>query len=105
LISPAEKPELPPLDPLVAAQEEARHAKEGGLKLSRSIDVMRVALETILIAEVDNKTRLPVTTKDLKGIAVEALNEYSKLTGQSWRRHPIIGSWAGDRNLETLDTP
>lgn len=99
------KPSLGLPDPLEAAQEEARHAKEGALKLSSAIDLMRTALETIVIAEVDNRTGLPVSTKDLRGLAVEALNAYSALTGQSWRRHKIIGSWAGDRNLDTLGDP
>jgi hypothetical protein len=98
-----EKPKLGLPDALAAAQEEARHAKEGALKLSRAIDALRTGLETIVIAEVDNRTGLPTTTKDLRGIAVEALNAYSRVSGQSWKRHKLIGSWAGDRDVDTLE--
>ena len=100
---PSEKPSLGLPDPLEAAQEAARLAQEGNLKLSRSVDALRTALETIVIAEVDNTTGLPTTTKDLRGIAVAGLNAYSQVSGQSWKRHKIIGNWAGDRNLDTLE--
>lgn len=95
----SQKRDLPPLDPLEASQEEARHAKEGNLKLQRAVDTLRTALETIVVAERDNRTGLPTTTQDLRGIAVAGLEEYSRLTGQSWRRHKLVGNWAGDRNL------
>ena len=98
-----ERPSIGLPDPLEAAQEEARHAKEGALKLSRAIDAMRGALETIVVAEVDLKTNLPVTAVQLRSLAVEGLNEYSRISGQSWRRHKLIGSWAGDRRLDNLE--
>jgi hypothetical protein len=59
------------------------------------VDVLRTACETVLIAEVDNRTGRPVTIQDLRGIMVEALNLYSQISGQSWKRHKLIGSWAG----------
>ncbi len=94
-VEPAEKPKLGLPDELEAAQEAARLAQEGNLKLSRSVDVMRTALETILQAEVDNRTGRPVTTKDLKELATEGLDAYSQITGQSWKRHKLIGNRAG----------
>jgi hypothetical protein len=97
------KPKLPPLDSLEAALETARNAQEGNLKLARSVDVLRQTLETIVMAEIDNSTGLPVAAADLRTLAVAGLDAYSKLTGQSWRRHPIIQSRAGDRTLTGLD--
>lgn len=92
------KPNLPALDPVAAELEAGRNAMEGNRKLSMAVDGMRTALETIVIAEMDNATGVPVTLRDLKSIATQALDEYSRMTGQSWRRHKIIGSWAGDRS-------
>lgn len=90
-----EKPKLGLPDELEAARECARLAQEGSHKLSRSVDALRQALEVIVIAEVDNRTGQLVTTRDLKGLAIAALDEYSRITGQSWKRHKLIGSWAG----------
>jgi len=101
--TPGEKPSIGLPDPLEAAQEAARLAQEGSLKLARSVDALRTALETIVIAEMDMRTGQPTTTKDLRGIAIEGLNAYSQISGQSWKRHKLIGSWAGDRNLDTLE--
>lgn len=95
-----ERPPLPPVDPLYAAQEAARHAQEGNVKLSRAVDCLRQALETITIAEMDRQTGLPVSAKDLRQLAVEGLDQYSTLCGQPWRRNRIITSRAGDRNLD-----
>lgn len=94
-LEPGEKPKLGLPDPLEAAQEAARLAQEGSLKLSRSVDALRIALETIVMAEVDNQTHMPVTTRDLRGIATSGLNAYSQISGQSWKRHKLVGSWAG----------
>jgi hypothetical protein len=99
-----DKPKLGHLDPLTAAQETARNAQEGNLKLARAVDALRTGLETISVAEIDNTTGLPVTAQELRILAVSALDAYSALTGQSWRRHKIVNSRAGDRNLATLDT-
>lgn len=101
--APGEKPKLGVPDPLTAAREAAAHAQEGSLKLSRSVDVMRVALELIVSAEMDLQTGHPVTIRDLKGIATGALDEYSRISGQSWKRHKLIGDRSGDRNLSTLE--
>lgn len=101
--APVAKVNLPPLDPLEAAREVARHAQEGNHKLAMAVDTLRTALETVVMAEMDLTTKRPTTTGDLRAIAVNGLNAYSQLTGQSWRRHKIIGSWAGDRDLKTLE--
>ena len=79
------KPSLGHPDALAAAQEACRHAQDGNVKLSRAVDTMRVALETIVVAEIDNTTGLPVSAADLRGLALKALETYSRLTGQSWR--------------------
>lgn len=99
---PLTKPNLPQLDPLEAAQEIARCAQEGSHKLGRAIEALRTGLETIVAAEMDNSTGLPVGAKDLRVLAVSALDAYSAICGQSWRRNPLIGSRAGDRTQ--LDT-
>lgn len=99
-----EKPSLGLPDPLEAAQEAARNAQEGNLKLARAVDALRTALETVVVAEVDNTTGLPVTALQLRQLAVEGLDAYSRLTGQNWKRHKLIGNWAGDRTLHTLET-
>lgn len=93
--APKEKPPIGLPDPLEAALESQRLAQEGNLKLSRSVDALRTACETVLIAEVDNTTGRAVTVHDLKGIVTAGLNEYSRITGQSWKRHKLIGNWAG----------
>lgn len=98
------KPDLPALDPLEVARETARNAQEGNRKLALSVDALRGALETIVIAEVDTRTGLAVTIKDLKLIAVEGLDAYSALIGQSWRRNKIIASRVGDRSTEGLES-
>jgi hypothetical protein len=87
-----------PLDPLLAAQEEAIHAKEGNLKLSKALEIMRGGLETIAYAEMDTTTGLPTTTKDLRILAVAALDAYSTFVGQNWRKAKLKGSYAGDRS-------
>lgn len=96
LVAPdAEKKPIGLPDPLEAALESQRLAQEGNVKLSRSVDALRTACETVLIAEVDNTTGRPVTVADLKGIVTAGLNEYSRITGQSWKRHKLVGNWAG----------
>lgn len=98
-----EKPRLPHLDPLEAAQEAARHAQEGNRKLALAVDAMRSALETIAVAEIDRATGLPVTARDLRQLATEGLDAYSALTGQNWRRVKLTGpSRAGDRSMGRL---
>lgn len=87
------------VDPLYAAQEAARCAQDGNLKLAKAVDVMRAALETIISAEWDHEAGRAVSPQDLRNIALSAMNEYSGLTGQNWRRAKLIGSYAGDRNL------
>lgn len=101
---PQSLPELPPINELEAAQEACRHAQEGNTKLARSVDALRQGLETIVIAEVDNKTGLPVTALELRKLAALTLDAYSALTGQSWRnpRNKIVTSRAGDLDLSTL---
>ena len=100
--SPPTKPSIGVPDPLDAAREELRHAKEGNLKLQRAIDGMRQTLETIVAAEFDHHRGQPVTAVELRTMATEGLNEYSRLTGQNWRRHKLIGSRVGDRDMSTL---
>jgi hypothetical protein len=85
-----------------AAMEALRDAQasamDGAMKLAHAVELLRTGLETIVRAEVDNDTRLPVSVKDLKTIAVGALDAYSAHAGQDWKRHPLIGSRAGDRS-------
>jgi hypothetical protein len=93
--APVEKPKLGLPDALESAQESARLAQEGNLKLSRSVDALRTALETIAAAEWDHQRNAPVTPKDLRELAVNGLDAYSQISGQSWKRHKLQGSWAG----------
>ena len=94
------KPALPPLDPWAAAKEAEAHFAEGNRKLTMCVDALRSGLETIVIAEMDNATGLPTTALDLRKLAVEALNAYSAITGQNWRRTKLTGpTRAGDRSL------
>src|SRR5271168_1347108 len=85
------KRNLPPLDPFAAAKEADAHAQEGNRKLCMAVDALRSGLETIVRAEVDNLTGLPTTTVDLRKLAVEALEAYSAITGQNWRRSKLTG--------------
>jgi hypothetical protein len=98
----AQKPRLGVPDALEAAQEVARNMQEGNHKLGQAVTVLRQALETIVHAEVDNHTGLPVSAKDLRMLAKASLDAYSQISGQSWRRNPLIGDRSGDRNMETL---
>lgn len=95
----AEKPPLPSLDPYEQAREAARLAQEGNLKLCRAVEVLREAMELAIMAEVDNTTGQMVTPKQLREILTVGLDEYSRLTHQSWRRNKIVHSRAGDRDL------
>ena len=90
-------------DPDASSQEALRLAKEGNLKLCKAVDVLRAALENITLAEYDRVARCPVAASDLRRMAVEGLDAYSRLTGQSWRRHKLQGSYAGDRNLNNVE--
>lgn len=94
-----EKPAIPHLDPLEAVQESLRCAQEGNAKLQGAIEALREALETIVVAEVDRRTGLPVSALELRSLAVQGLDAYSQLTGQSWRRTKLRGSFVGDRSL------
>jgi hypothetical protein len=99
-----EKPALGLPDALEAAQEAARLAQEGSLKLSRAVDILRQGLETLVSAEIDRVSGLSVTASELRMLAVQTLDAYSALSGQSWRRHKLTGpSRAGDRNLLNLE--
>lgn len=106
-VEPAAKPKLPNLDPNDPAvwQETARQALEGNGKLQRGCDVLRKCLQTIMVAEMDMQTRLPVTARELRTLAAEGLAEFGALTGQDWRspRNRVIESRAGDRNQATLE--
>jgi hypothetical protein len=103
-VVPVKKPNLPPVDALAAALEAARHAQEGNTKLARAIDALRECLQLIVIAEMDNHTKLPVTTRDLRALAAEGLDAYSAITGQNWRlsKNQVVKSRAGDRNQSSL---
>lgn len=96
------KPPLPPLDPLEAAQEEARHAKEGNLKLAKAVEILREGLELIVIAEFDHRSGVPVDAGTLRKLAAAALDRYSAHTHQSWRssKNKLTGATrAGDRSI------
>lgn len=79
------RPHLPPLDPLAAAQEEARHAKEGNLKLARAVEILREGLELLVVAEIDRQTGVPVDAHTLRSLAAACLDRYSTHVGQNWR--------------------
>jgi hypothetical protein len=97
------KRNLPPLDPFAAQAEADAHFAEGNRKLTMAVDALRSGLETIVIAEVDRMTGLPTTALDLRKLAVEALDSYSQITGQNWRRAKLTGpTRAGDRNRGSL---
>lgn len=104
---PIKKPNLPNLDPNDARvwQEAARLAQEGNTKLARAIDALRECLQIIVVAEMDNHTKLPVTARDLRTLAAEGLEAYSAITGQNWRlaKNQVVRSRAGDRNQSTLE--
>lgn len=85
-------------DSLDAAMETARCAQEGAYKLQKAVDALRTGLETISVAEFDHEQRIPVSSSQLRAMAVATLDEYSRLVGQNWRKHPLIGNRAGDRN-------
>lgn len=103
-VTPLPLPRLPALDPLEAAQETARNAQEGNLKLAKSVETLRETLETIVSAEMDRMTGLAVQATELRALAVAGLERYSAISGQSWRRHKLTGpTRAGDRDLATLE--
>jgi hypothetical protein len=98
------KPSLGLPDALEAAREAARNAQEGNLKLCRAVDILRSTLEMIAGAEMDRMTGLLVKPHEFRQMAVDGLNAYSTLTGQSWKRHKLTGpTRAGDRSLDTLE--
>lgn len=101
-----EKPSLGLPDPLWAAQETARCASEGNLKLAKAVDALRETLETIVAAEYDRVTKLPVSATQLRQLAVAGLDRYTAVCGQNWRlaRNKLTGATrAGDRDLTTLE--
>lgn len=96
------KPKLPPLDPNVSLREAYNLATEGSIKLSRGIDILRRHLQTIVQAEVDNTTGLPVSAKQLRMLAAEALAEFANHAGQPASKR-VIDSRAGDRSQSTFE--
>lgn len=90
-LAKGEKPRLGLPDPLEAAREEALHMKEGNRKLGLAVEALRAGLEVITVAEWDHRYKRPVSVDDLRKLAVEALDAYSGITGQSWRRHRLTG--------------
>ncbi len=101
--APGEKPSLGLPDPLEAAREAAHNFAEGNRKLSLAVDALRTGLELVANAEWDHDQGRPVSPQELRAMAVAALNAYSQVSGQNWRRHPIIGNRAGDTNLTNLE--
>lgn len=101
----AKKPNLPNLDPNDPQvwMEAAKNAQEGNTKLARAIDALRECLQIIVVAEMDNHTKLPVTARDLRALAAEGLEAYSAITGQNWRRNQVVRTRAGDTNQSTLE--
>jgi hypothetical protein len=89
--SAGNKPSIGLPDPLLAAQEEALHFKEGNRKLGLVVEALREGLEVITVAEWDRKTNRPVSADDLRKLAVAALDRYSAIIGQSWRTHRLTG--------------
>jgi hypothetical protein len=89
--SPALKPNLPPLDGLAAAQEACRHAQEGNVKLSRTVDYLRQTLQTLAVAEWDRELNAPVSPADLRKMAAEALSAI----WPDWRRRQVVTTRAG----------
>jgi hypothetical protein len=96
---PKKKPPLPPLDPVQQALEAGRHAIEGNRKLTLAIDALREAVQEIVYAEMDYtvKPPRPMTSVDLRRLAAEALDVYSSMTGQDWRkpRNQVVKTRAG----------
>ena len=91
-------------NPLEAAQEAARCAQEGNLKLAKAVETLRMGLEMMVEAEWDRETNAPVSAADLRKMAIGALDAYSAIAGQSWRRYKLSGATrAGDRNLNNLE--
>jgi hypothetical protein len=96
-----EKPKLPNLDPRDAElwQQTARNAQEGNVKLARACDILREGLQTLVTAEMDYSTKPPtfVQAPQLRAIATETLEAYSRHTGQDWRsqRNQVVRSRAG----------
>lgn len=98
---PKDKPRLGLPDALEAAQEEARLAKEGTHKLGRAVEALRAGLELIVTAEWNHETGKATSPAELQALAVDALNAYSAICGQSWKRAKIISSRAGDKSDPT----
>lgn len=92
------KPKLGHLDPLEAAQETARCAQEGNVKLSRAIDSARLVLQTIATAEWDRERSTPVTAADLRKMATAFLAE------QGWLRRMVVETRAGVGHGPSLDS-
>lgn len=70
----APKPNLPPLDPQIALREAWSNALEGNAKLTRTIDALRLGLQTLSVAEYDRVARREVTADELRRMARETLS-------------------------------
>jgi hypothetical protein len=103
VLAPGEKPDLPALDPLEAAQAAARNAQEGNVKLARVIDALREGLEVIAVAEWDHQRNSPVAPSELRAMAIGALDRMSSITGQGWRRNPIVKTRVGDKSISAAE--
>jgi hypothetical protein len=90
-------------DPIEVLREREKSATEGNRKLTLAVDCLRKCLENIAVAEIDLQTGAAVGAAQLRELAVNGLNHYSSISGQSWRRHRVIDTRAGDRDLSTLE--
>ena len=101
--SPPRKRDRFAVAPEEGLSQALQAAQAGNEKLRQAVEIMRVALETIVVAEYDHQERRETTARDLRKMATNGLNEYSRLTGQNWRTEKLRGSLAGDRSLDGQD--
>lgn len=83
-------PDWPALDPEEVARERQRNAEEGNRKLSLACDALRECLQEIEQAEIEVKTKRPVEAWELRKMASEGLDEFTRITGTPRRRSRAV---------------
>ena len=97
----AERPSLPDLDELEVLRSDVQAFRAGNRKLTMAVDELRKGLETIITMEWDYELKRPVDAEQMRAVAEEALQAYSRISRQNWRlpRNRVVESRAGDRDI------
>ena len=95
-------PPWPKMDPTAVELEKAQHAIEGNRVLQLVCDELRMCLQEIHQAQMNLSTKQPVTPDELRALALEGLEAYTRITGTPWKRNRVVRTRAA-RSVQFRD--